>query len=214
MAPFNRRKQAAPSGADGAWLHDKAAFGSSRTAPAAAAPESAAANSKLVVSNLHYEITPKDLMAIFGQIGTLVREPLIRYDRSGRSSGVAIITFETQAEAIRAKNQRHGVLAKGQPMDIAFDNSPPPRQPRHSAPGSLINRIQKAPLIERLGQRSSRDGTSRKATRGGAVARGRGRGRGARSAGGSKREKSKPKTAEDLDKELDAFIRDGDVEMQ
>ncbi|TFY55985.1 hypothetical protein EVG20_g9111 [Dentipellis fragilis] len=175
MAPFNRRKQAAPAGADGAWLHDKAAFGTSRTAPAAATTEPTAANSKLVVSNLHYEITPKDLMAIFGQIGTLVR----------------------------------------QPMDIAFDNTPLPRQPRHSAPGSLINRIQKAPLIERLGRAEGEAKASLvKATRGAAVTRGRGRGRGARSGGGTKREKSKPKTAEDLDKELDAFIRDGDVEMQ
>lgn len=80
------------------------------------------------------------LQAIFGQIGTLVREPLIRvrssecteftwrepvpttfdwhfrtfkYDRSGRSSGVAIITFETPAEATRAKKQFDGILAKG-----------------------------------------------------------------------------------------------------
>ena len=36
-----------------------------------------------------------------------------QYDRSGRSSGSAIIAFETVAEAIRAKKQFDGILAKG-----------------------------------------------------------------------------------------------------
>ena len=37
----------------------------------------------------------------------------LKYDRSGRSSGVAIIAFETPAEATRAKKQFDGILAKG-----------------------------------------------------------------------------------------------------
>ena len=35
-----------------------------------------------------------------------------QYDRSGRSSGVAVVTFETPAEATRAKKQFDGILAK------------------------------------------------------------------------------------------------------
>jgi hypothetical protein len=116
-------------------------------------------NSKLVVSNLHYEITPKDLAVrlhpdtIFAQLvegtsplcsfrsqflGKLAHlfvshlsgyepEPseffctekfrllgsFIKYDRSGRSSGVAIISYETNMEATKAKSQFDGVLAKG-----------------------------------------------------------------------------------------------------
>jgi len=171
----------------------------------------AAANSKIVVSNLHYEITPKDLAAIFGQIGTLVREPLIRYDRSGRSSGVAIISFETPAEATRAKKQFDGILAKGQPMSITYDTEPPrhPRQTRRSAsaPQSLLNRIQKPPLLDRL----SRDDT---ATRAAPSARGfvgpiRPRGRGLRP-----RREPRVKTAEQLDKELDAFMGDSEPAVQ
>lgn len=52
---------------DGQWLHDKAPTGPAKgRAPAtrgAAPPTGPAAsiNSKLVVSNLHYEVTPKDL---------------------------------------------------------------------------------------------------------------------------------------------------------
>ena len=37
---------------------------------------------------------------------------LEQYDRSGRSSGVAVITFETPAEATRAKKQFDGILCK------------------------------------------------------------------------------------------------------
>lgn len=59
---------------------------------------------------------------------TLFRPPLdshfrtFKYDRSGRSSGVAIIAFETPAEATRAKKQFDGILAKG----IHFPSIHPP----------------------------------------------------------------------------------------
>jgi THO complex subunit 4 len=106
-----------------------------------------------------------------------------KYDRSGRSSGIAIISFESPMEATRAKRQFDGILAKGkhpacflltdlsswcravecllsvwtgQPISIIYDNTPTPaaRGARRaaSAPSSLLQRIQKAPLLERLGQ--------------------------------------------------------------
>jgi THO complex subunit 4 len=100
-----------------------------------------------------------------------------KYDRSGRSSGTAIISFETPAEATRAKKQFDGILAKGeafvpniflthkeiltgslgQPMSIAYE-APPSRPAKRSAsaPQSLLNRIQKPPLLDRL----SRDDTA------------------------------------------------------
>jgi len=166
-----------------------------------------AVNNQLLVSNLHYEVTPKDLTSIFGQIGTLVREPLIKYDRSGRSSGVAIIAFETTAEAIRARKQYDGILAKDQPMKITFDTMGPPRHPRRavSAPTSLLNRIQKAPLLDRLGQDKSHSNAP--VSRGFGPIRTRPRGP------APKRPRSppkKPKTAEELDKELDAFMGDAE----
>ena len=36
-----------------------------------------------------------------------------KYDRSGRSSGAGVVTFETAAEAARAKDRYQGALAKG-----------------------------------------------------------------------------------------------------
>jgi len=210
--------------ADGQWLHDMAPTGPRGTlaprprGPTAILGVSSVPNNRLVVTNLHYEISPKDLTAIFGQIGTLVCEPQIRYDRSGRSSGMAIVSFETPAEATRAKKQFDGILAKSQPMSIAFDVAPP-REPRvrsSSAPttSSLLNRIQKAPLLERLSKDDSAVGRRPPSGPRGGVGpirtrptRG-GNGRPAASKPGPK----KIKTAEELDKELDAFMVDNDTD--
>ncbi|KAH9010553.1 hypothetical protein EDB84DRAFT_1279663, partial [Lactarius hengduanensis] len=181
----------------------------------------AAPSNKLVVSNLHYEITPKDLTAIFGKIGTLVREPFIRYDRSGRSSGVAIITFETPAEAKLAKKQLDGVLAKGQPISILFDQTPSRRA--SAPPSSLLSRIQKPPLLNRL-DRAHNDAKAHSRKVGPVRGRGRGRGSGA---GRGRAANAAPKSAAELDNEIDAFmavdstsgtpaaksVDNGDVEM-
>ncbi|KAF9444844.1 RNA-binding domain-containing protein, partial [Macrolepiota fuliginosa MF-IS2] len=183
---------------EGQWLHDKA--------PVSA---SSAPTDKILVSNLHYEITAKDLTAIFGQIGTLVREPLIRYDRSGRSSGQATVSFETVAEAVRAKKQFNGILAKGQPMTVDFLATRQPRGRSSSAPnGSLINRIQKPPLLDRLASRDDSNVRSASATPvTGGVGPIRSR-QGPRAPRAAKKGPKKPPTAEELDKELDAFMGD------
>ncbi|EIW78609.1 hypothetical protein CONPUDRAFT_108567 [Coniophora puteana RWD-64-598 SS2] len=208
MAPArNSKPYARPRRSDGVWSHDRAALSSGPAARTAGSEPSM----KLIVSNLHYEITPKNLMSIFGQIGTLVCEPQIRYDRSGRSSGVAIVTYETIGEATRAKNQFQGLLAKGQPMEIASHVDAPRRTRSASMPGvstaSLLNRIEKPSLVDRLNPTDNKKqqqgaGPVRNARGGGRGPRGGGKTRAARPS------KSKPKTAEDLDKELDVFMGD------
>ncbi|KAI0366815.1 RNA-binding domain-containing protein [Pilatotrama ljubarskyi] len=218
MAPTNvnraqkpySRPAARPRGSEGQWLHDKAP-GVPRAVQATetARPAGGVMNTRIIVSNLHYEVTPKDLTQIFGQIGTLVREPQIRYDRSGRSTGVAVITFETPAEATRAKKQFDGILAKNQPMSIAYDTSPPiPKGPRRatSAP-SLLNRIEKPPLLERLSQNETKPKQTSAHQGGVGPVRTKARG-GAAGVRGGRKAPAKPKTAEDLDKELDAFMKD------
>lgn len=131
----------------------------------------------------------------------------LKYDRSGRSSGIAIIAFETPAEATRAKKQFDGILAKGQPMSIAYDTMPPRNPRRATSAPSLINRIQKPPLLDRL-SRGNAQANPPSAPRGAGPIRSRpSRGGGAVSRPGPK----KPKTAEELDKELDAFMGDSDT---
>ncbi|THH32065.1 hypothetical protein EUX98_g2105 [Antrodiella citrinella] len=141
--------------------------------------------------------------------------PYVKYDRSGRSSGVAIIFYETAQEAAQAKQEFNGKFAKGQPMEIEFDAGPTPRpnlNTRHAASApSLINRIQKPPLLERLGDvttsKSKAKPTARPAK---AAAASNGPGP-VRTKARPVKEKKKPKTMEQLDSELDAFMHDDDA---
>ncbi|KAF8889595.1 hypothetical protein BD779DRAFT_1520008 [Infundibulicybe gibba] len=228
---------------DAQWVHDMAPKGPRAdingngkpripTGPAATLPS--VLNNKLIVSNLHYEVTPQDLSLVFGHVGTLVREPLIRYDRSGRSSGSAIVTFERlprqQRRRISCMGYSPGVMSLsscslvssgrylgmisnaskiGQPMSIAYEPQTP-RQPRRAASAptsSLINRIQKAPLLDRL----SRDDTHVKASNaGGAVGPIRSRPIRSLNAPRPRDGPKKPKTVAELDKELDAFMGDAE----
>ncbi|KAH8836088.1 hypothetical protein DL96DRAFT_1576667 [Flagelloscypha sp. PMI_526] len=211
--PYSRP---APRDTDSPWVHDKApgaaaavANGSFNNGSIVNAPS----NTKLVVSNLHYEISGKDLADIFGKIGTLVREPHIRYDASGRSTGVAIITFESPEEATEAKRQYDGKLAKGQNIKVAYDTfiSGGAGKQRSVSTGSLLNRIQKPPLKDRLSQDDIAVKPTKRGQPGGNVGgigpiRNRGGIRGGR--GGARPAPRKPRTAEDLDKELDAFMGD------
>ncbi|KAJ7599386.1 hypothetical protein C8J56DRAFT_188700 [Mycena floridula] len=203
--PYNR-----PT-ADGQWVHDKAPGSrkslNGETRRNAPAHLDAPVNSRLLVSGLHYEIMPKDLQDIFGRIGTLIQEPVIRYDRSGRSLGIAVISYETAAEATRAKKQFDGKLAKEQQMTITYD-TPTPRRAA-SAPSSLLNRIQKPALANRISNDEPSNGPgpirtrgSRKGPKGTASAP---------SAAKVRPGPKKPKTAEDLDKELDAFMVDSEA---
>jgi RNA recognition motif. (a.k.a. RRM, RBD, or RNP domain) len=49
-----------------------------------------------------------------------IRHCTAQYDGSGRSTGTAVVTFETAAEATRAKNQFDGILAKGQSLCLVY----------------------------------------------------------------------------------------------
>ncbi|KAI0078365.1 hypothetical protein K474DRAFT_1690438 [Panus rudis PR-1116 ss-1] len=197
--PYSR-PPSRPRGSDGSWLHDRApgatSHGSNSNARSNASP-----STKLQISNLHYEITPKDLTQIFGTKGTLVREPLIRYDRSGRSSGVAIVSYETVAEATAAKREYDGRLCKDQPMSIEFYHPPTKPSARRSVSApSLINRIQKPALLDRLGgEKPQARGPAQQGT--GPI-----RNKKPPRAPNAPRGPKKPKTAEELDKELDAFM--------
>jgi len=216
--PYSRPvpRAAAP---EGQWLHDKAPTAPAKTrnvlarTPAAPSGPAAASNNALLVSNLHYEITPKDLISIFGQIGTLIREPLLRYDRSGRSIGEGIVSFETPVEATRAKKQFQGILAKGQPMSISYYVAP--RAPRRTVSDpstmarSLLNRVEKPPLAERLTKEEADATPSGPRSLAGPV-----RTKPARGAVKPARlppKRQQPKTAAELDKELDAFMVDADA---
>ncbi|KAK9898041.1 hypothetical protein P389DRAFT_65041 [Cystobasidium minutum MCA 4210] len=244
-APYTRRAPRPDPDAD-TWQHDlfktnKLDYGDDPSSSGAADSSAAAADegprsTRLKVTNLHYEVSEQELRALFEQVGTLAppaggREtsnPAIKYDVSGRSQGEATVTYESEADAARAKQVFDNALAKGERISIAYDFTMP-RRPRRQdnevpirgipksglagAGNPLLSRLQPAPAANKRDSFSNtrergvrNEGSRGRGTppargRGAAPARGRGKGR-----GGRDREN---KTVEDLDRELEEFMASG-----
>jgi len=131
-----------------------------------------------------------------------------QFDRSGRSTGVVSVEYETHQQARAAINSFDGQLAKGQPLSIRFDDARPVKR---AAP-ELLARISgvSMPKPQQPPRSTPNRGSAPRGTgRGGAS---RGGGRGASSSGGAAGGhggRRPQKTAEDLDKELEAFVSGG-----
>ncbi|CAE6396123.1 unnamed protein product [Rhizoctonia solani] len=205
-----------PNDSDGQWVHDMAPGSAEERKPRPVVNSSTGDEpARLLVSNLHYEVTEKDLSSIFGTIGTLLREPTIRYDRSGRSTGVANVTFAHARDAKLAQKQLDGVMAKGEAMVVKLDSPPPGSRPQptgRNSTNSLLSRMEKKPLVDRLaeGDASKKTTNDKPGPGAGPGPTRSARGRGKPTGGKGPRTRPAPKTAEDLDKELEAFMGDGD----
>ncbi|KAL8279597.1 hypothetical protein RQP46_007910 [Phenoliferia psychrophenolica] len=210
------------------WKHDL--YGSSATDEAEARGEKRGGagggdrrrTKNLVISNLHYDVSERELEHLFVQVGPLKNAPSIKFDRSGRSTGYAYLGYATEKEAVEAKEAFDGALAKGQNIKVDFDTRVERVVPE---PGTLLARLaaddkdskpRRSDRSERSGDASTRFAAPA-ARRGGSGAvrgdRGVGmarRGGGPREGGGGggreKREKRGPATTDDLDKELEAFM--------
>ncbi|OLN88779.1 THO complex subunit 4B [Colletotrichum chlorophyti] len=107
-------------------------------------------SAKIRVENIHYELTEEDVEELFNRIGPVAKLDL-KYDRAGRSEGIAFVTMQNREDALEAVKQFDGANANGQPIRLSimpggpgsrsrnpFDSAVMPGRPlseRISAPG-------------------------------------------------------------------------------
>ncbi|KAI8386953.1 hypothetical protein BD560DRAFT_383335 [Blakeslea trispora] len=80
-------------------------------------PAASRASNSLVVANLHFNVTEKDLYDLFGQVGPLKRA-FLHIGPNGKSAGIADVVFQSSQDAERARNTYNNVELDGRPMRI------------------------------------------------------------------------------------------------
>ncbi|EXJ79682.1 hypothetical protein A1O3_07963 [Capronia epimyces CBS 606.96] len=98
---------------------------------------------KLRVENLHYDLTEDEIYTLFERIAPVL-DAKLRYDRAGRSEGVAFVTYQHVADARTAIREFDGANAKGQPIYLTLLPLPRRDNPfdRVENPRSLFDRIE------------------------------------------------------------------------
>ncbi|CAG8728772.1 6471_t:CDS:2, partial [Acaulospora morrowiae] len=164
-------------------------------------------NSKLVVENLFYEVTQDELQNLFSECGP-VKKVYLHYDRAGRSTGVADVTFEDPADAETALRRHNGKVLGGQQMRIKL--APTKQTQKGSSSGaegaSILDRLGgvRGGLVKQLSRGNIRSRLGRSSTNnGGSASRGRD---GNVSDNRRKSSNRKPVTYDDLDADLDAYM--------
>ncbi|KAG0038272.1 hypothetical protein BGZ82_000642 [Podila clonocystis] len=151
--------------------------------------------SKMQVSNLDHRVSADDLKLVFqSRVGPLKKCTLM-YDQNGKSTGTALVHFQRVGDAALAYQKFNTVPLDGKPMRIEIVMAPTAAQA--VLPGQ-------APRSSTHSNNSSSNHSRPRQDRGNTRGRGRG-GRGAARTGGSRKEA--PKTAEQLDAEMNDYMQ-------
>ncbi|KAJ7240502.1 hypothetical protein C8J57DRAFT_1371022 [Mycena rebaudengoi] len=159
----------------------------------APAPTSTSAE-KIIVSNLPPDVNEAQVKELFHTTVGPLREVTLHYDAAGRSKGVATVLFSKKGDGNRAFQQYNNRLIDGRrPMKIEIVVDPA----RPAPPATLASRVAPAPAA------ANGNGAQTNGARTAAATRGRGAGR--RGRGGRAKGERTPKTAADLDAEMEDY---------
>ncbi|KAF7325341.1 RRM domain-containing protein [Mycena venus] len=154
-----------------------------------AAPTSTPAE-KIIVSNLPQDVNEAQVKELFHTTVGPLREVTLHYDANGRSKGVATVIFSKKGDGNRAFAQYNNRLIDGRrPMKIEIVVDPS----RPAPPATLASRVAPAPAASAAATNTPRAGAPR------------GRGGGRRGRGGRSKGERTPKTAADLDAEMEDY---------
>ncbi|KAF9549453.1 hypothetical protein EC957_003842 [Mortierella hygrophila] len=243
-SPYTRNNAA--NTAEDRWTHDKFDESNQRNAGGRGGQSNnnnrggaAGGGNKVIVENLHYAVTLEDIKELFTTHAGPVKFAEVKYDLSGRSTGVATITFNESKDAASAIEKLHGIALDGQPMKIKFAPAPASNsrpQDRRAAPSKdtgkrdvfsrlgsseadIAARLGKLnPLPKTAGATGGRQGASNQTNNNS----GRNSSNKNNSSNNNRqqqsskpRENKKPhiKTAEELDAEMDTYMGDGTTEV-
>ncbi|PKI84503.1 hypothetical protein MVES_001656 [Malassezia vespertilionis] len=144
-APYTKQRPRRHDDASmqGAWKHDKL-----DTTRGHRPSETIA--TKVTVQGLHYEVTEAELEDLFAPIGHIAKGPSIKFDASGRSTGNAVVWYESAQDAEAAVKEFDGAKAKGETIcvQVAGPSRVGTTHSRSDAPtwqarsSSLLDRLQ------------------------------------------------------------------------
>ncbi|OAD04017.1 hypothetical protein MUCCIDRAFT_143033, partial [Mucor lusitanicus CBS 277.49] len=94
---------------------------------------------EICVENLHYNVTEQDVKELFNTVADVTKAKLV-FDPSGRSTGLAYISYQSLSDAEKAIQKYNDIELDGQPMQIKISERAASR-PRSSGGGRYCGRM-------------------------------------------------------------------------